>query len=213
MFYQYDALSGFTCPPSHIMTPTRARRKFPQLANSEIKYCSVFYEGTHDDSRTNVAVAQTAAVEGACIVNYCEAISLLRENSPEESGPAISGSSGSSAASSVGTGRVVGAQVRDHVSGKEFTIRAKSILLCGGPFTDELRQLEDPNCKSAINGASGIHIVLPAYFAPANIGLVDMSTSDGRFMFFLPWKGHVLVGTTDHHCKPTMRPVADESVS
>lgn len=61
------------------MTPTRARRKFPQLANGEIKYCSVFYEGTHDDSRTNVAVAQTAAIEGASIVNYCEATAFLRE--------------------------------------------------------------------------------------------------------------------------------------
>jgi hypothetical protein len=24
--------------------------------------------------------------------------------------------------------------------------------------------------------------------------MVDMSTSDGRFLFFLPWMGHVLVG-------------------
>lgn len=184
------------------MTPTRSRRKFPQLANSEIKYCSVFYEGTHDDSRTNLAVAQTAAVEGACIVNYCEATALLRET------PAPEGASGAG----TGTGKVVGATVKDHVSGKQFDVRAKSVLLCGGPFTDELRQLEDPQCKSAINGASGIHIVLPSYFAPSNIGLVDMNTSDGRFMFFLPWKGHVLVGTTDHLCKPTMRPIADESV-
>ena len=159
----------------------------------------MFYEGTHDDSRTNLAVAQTAAVEGACIVNYCEATALLRET------PAPEGASGA--------GKVVGATVKDHVSGKQFDVRAKSVLLCGGPFTDELRQLEDPQCKSAINGASGIHIVLPSYFAPSNIGLVDMNTSDGRFMFFLPWKGHVLVGTTDHLCKPTMRPIADESVS
>jgi glycerol-3-phosphate dehydrogenase len=44
---------------------------------------------------------------------------------------------------------------------------------------------------------SGVHIVLPGYFAPSGIGLVDMSTSDNRFLFFLPWEGHVLVGTTD----------------
>jgi glycerol-3-phosphate dehydrogenase len=46
------------------MTPSRARRKFPQLANSTIKYCPVFYEGQHDDARTNLAIAQTAAKEG-----------------------------------------------------------------------------------------------------------------------------------------------------
>lgn len=185
------------------MTPKRARRKFPQLSNSEIKYCSIFYEGTHDDSRTNLAIAQTAALEGACIANYCEATALLRDNASSTDGTAATGAS---------TGKVVGATVRDAVTGKEFNIRAKSVLLCGGPFTDELRKMEDPNCKSAINGASGIHIVLPAYFAPENIGLVDMNTSDGRFMFFLPWKSHVLVGTTDHACAPTMRPIPDEAV-
>ena len=209
LYFQYDALSGFSCPPSHIMTPSRARRKFPQLSNNEIKYCPIFYEGTHDDSRTNLAVAQTAAIEGACIANYCEAVSLLR-------GDAASAT------------RVTGAVVRDVLTGKEFTLRAKSVLLCGGPFTDELRAMEEKEEKNitnkssnsssgtfkrAVEGASGIHIVLPAYFAPSSIGLVDMNTSDGRFMFFLPWKGHVLVGTTDHKCQPTMRPVPDESVS
>jgi hypothetical protein len=36
------------------------------------------------------------------------------------------------------------------------------------------------------------------YISIYSLGMVDMSTSDGRFMFFLPWNGHVLVGTTDH---------------
>lgn len=31
--------------------------------------------------------------------------------------------------------------------------------------------------------------------------------------FFLPWKDHVVVGTTDHKCSPTMRPIPDEAVS
>jgi glycerol-3-phosphate dehydrogenase len=41
--------------------------------------------------------------------------------------------------------------------------------------------------------------------------MVDMSTSDGRFLFFLPWEGHVLVGTTDRKEKATMRPEPQES--
>lgn len=187
--HQYDALSGFNCPPSHIMSPSRARRKFPQLANSKIKYCSVFYEGMHDDARTNLAVAQTAAREGAVILNYCEAVGFLRGDGE----------------------RVVGATVLDHLSGTAMDIHAKSVLLCGGPFTDDLRRLETPDSPPAVTGAAGIHIVLPAYFAPAAIGLVDMSTSDGRFLFFLPWSDHVLVGTTDHKCEPTMRPVPAET--
>lgn len=181
-FKFYDALSGFSSPPSHIMTRKRARRKFPQLRVSEMIYCPIFYEGQHDDSRTNLAIAQTAAKRGACIVNYCNVTALLRGNS-------LSAQKNSS-------DRITGATIKDELSGEFFNVNAKSVLLCGGPFTDEIRHLEDPAAKKAINGASGIHIVLPSYYAPSSIGLVDMSTSDGRFLFFLPWQGHVVVGTT-----------------
>ena len=41
--------------------------------------------------------------------------------------------------------------------------------------------------------------------------MVDMSTSDGRFLFVLPWLGHVLVGTTDSKDPtPSMTPVPEE---
>ena len=42
--------------------------------------------------------------------------------------------------------------------------------------------------SSTISLTKGIHIVLPSYYAPEGIGLVDMSTSDGRFLFLLPWQ-------------------------
>jgi len=44
VFKFYDSLSGFTCPPSHIMGRKRALRKFPQL-DQDAKYFQVFYEG------------------------------------------------------------------------------------------------------------------------------------------------------------------------
>ena len=100
----------------------------------------------------------------------------------------------------------------------------------------DIRKLENEKCVEAVRGASGIHIVLPSYYAPKGFGLVDMNTSgqgashcigskpcyrncvrclcviDGRFLFFLPWQDHVLVGTTDKPCKPNMRPEPDEEV-
>ena len=84
----------------------------------------------------------------------------------------------------------------DRLSNERFQIKCRSVLISGGPFTDELRHLEDPDnpVKRAVLGASGIHIVLPSYYAPPGIGLVDMNTSDGRFLFVLPWENHVLIG-------------------
>ena len=37
---------------------------------SLLKYCAVFYEGQHNDARTNLAIAMTAAEKGADIANY-----------------------------------------------------------------------------------------------------------------------------------------------
>ena len=35
------------------------------------------------------------------------------------------------------------------------------------------------------------------YSSPQGMGLADLRTSRGAFLFFLPWKGHTVVGTTD----------------
>ena len=190
-FKFYDFLAGFKVPPSHIMSKSRAARKFKHLDLNNLKYCSVFYEGVHDDARTNLSIAQTASLYGAAVANYAEVISLLREDAADEK-------------------KVTGVVVQDTLTGERIDVRAKSVVFAGGPFTDELLQLEDQNNQKVVKGASGVHIVLPGYYAPAGMGLVDMNTSDGRFLFFLPWEGHVVVGTTDRKAEATMRPEPEE---
>lgn len=54
--------------------------------------------------------------------------------------------------------------------------------------------------------SAGVHIVLPNYFAPAHMGLLDPSTSDGRVIFFLPWQGGTIAGTTDSPTDITYSP-------
>jgi len=197
-FRFYDMLSGFDCPPSHIMTRSRVERKFPQLSINNLKYCSVFYEGQHDDARTNLALAETAAIEGAKMFNYMEVIRTIR--APD--------------------GRVSGLVTTDRSTGREYSVRSKVVLACGGPFANDIRSLEvapgvsepKPALPKLVNGAGGVHIVLPSYFAPRNIGMVDMSTSDGRFLFLLPWEGQVLVGTTDRKMDNIdMKPIPTET--
>jgi glycerol-3-phosphate dehydrogenase len=165
LFKFYDSLSGFSCPPSHIMGKKRAMRKFPQLSNNA-KYFQVFYEGQHNDARTNTYIALTAAQEGACVCNHTEMIELLTDED---------------------TGKAIGIKCRDNLTGQEFDVYSKAIIFCGGPFTDELRKMEDPNSKPAVAAAAGTHIVLPSYYCPGGIGMLDINTSDGRFLFFLPW--------------------------
>jgi glycerol-3-phosphate dehydrogenase len=42
------------------------------------------------------------------------------------------------------------------------------------------------------------------------MGLIDPSTSDGRVIFFLPWQGNTIAGTTDAPTDITQNPIAGE---
>lgn len=130
----------------------------------------MFYEGAHNDARTATYIALTAAEHGACVTNYTEMVDVLYE---EKDGK---------------RGKAVGVRVKDRMSGKEFNVYAKSIVFAGGPFTDSLRKIEDENCKPAVAAAAGTHIVLPGYYCSRGVGMLDINTSDGRFLFFLPCK-------------------------
>ncbi len=60
--------------------------------------------------------------------------------------------------------------------------------------------MDNPEARKIVQPSAGIHIVLPEYYSPRNMGLLDPSTSDGRVIFFLPWQGkHSL---TDHESWP-----------
>jgi len=42
-------------------------------------------------------------------------------------------------------------------------------------------------CENLVVPSSGVHIVLPDYYSPRDMGLLDPATSDGRVIYFLPW--------------------------
>lgn len=42
----------------------------------------------------------------------------------------------------------------------------------------------------------GTHVIFPSYYSPRQLGLIDPSSIDGRVIFFLPWEGRTLAGTT-----------------
>jgi glycerol-3-phosphate dehydrogenase len=107
----YDSLSKFTCPPSYVMSAKAAKEKFPQLSERNLKFVAVFYEAQHNDARTNIAIALSAAEHGAHIANYVEATSLLKDGK-----------------------RVNGARVVDKMSGKSFEIMADKVIFAGGPY-------------------------------------------------------------------------------
>ena len=142
----------------------------------------------------NVSLAMTAALYGATIANHVEVTALEKD----------------------ATGNLCGARVRDMVKemdGKperKFRIQAKGVINATGPFTDSIRKLDDNSVSEIVAPSSGVHVILPGYYSPAKMGLIDPKTSDGRVIFFLPWQGNTIAGTTDAPCRITQNPIAGE---
>ena len=142
----------------------------------------------------NVSLAMTAALYGSTVVNHMEVTGLVKDAS----------------------GKLCGARMKDVIPGKdgqeaeEFTIRAKGIINATGPFTDSIRKMDEPSTKEIVAPSSGVHVILPGYYSPSNMGLIDPSTSDGRVIFFLPWQGNTIAGTTDAPTEITPHPEPSE---
>ena len=65
-----------------------------------------------------------------------------------------------------------------------------------GPFVDRIRQLSQPEAASMVSPSSGVHVTLPDYYSPQNLGMIVPKTKDGRVVFMLPWKEATIAGTT-----------------
>ena len=186
----YDVLAGSQgLSQAYFLTKSRAIEAFPMLKKETISGAIVYYDGAHNDSRMNVAIALTAIQHGATVANHVEVVKLLKK--PRQTGKSNS---------NFGSEELCGAVVRDTISGDTWTVHAKGIINATGPFCDSIRKMDGGvELQEIVAPSAGVHIVLPSYFSPKNMGLIDPNTSDGRVIFFLPWQGSVLAGTTGIH--------------
>ncbi|PVU92134.1 hypothetical protein BB559_003824 [Furculomyces boomerangus] len=190
----YDILSGEQrISSSYYLLRKKTLDEFPMINSKDLVGSIVYYDGQFNDSRMNVALAMTAAAQGATVCNHIEVISLIKEPGPS------------------GSEVVKGAVVRDSETGHEFEIKAKGVINATGPFSDKILQMDKPAFKNIVSPSSGVHIVLPSYFSPRNLGLLDAETSDGRVVFFLPWEGRIVAGTTDAPCGVEKNAIPSES--
>ncbi|XP_048835705.1 glycerol-3-phosphate dehydrogenase, mitochondrial-like isoform X1 [Brienomyrus brachyistius] len=190
----YDLVAGAHClKSSYVLSKSRALELFPMLKRDKLVGAIVYYDGQHNDSRMNLAIALTAARHGAITANYTEVVHLLK-----------------GVDSQTGKQRVCGARCRDVITGQEFDVRAKCVINATGPFTDSLRKMDDQSTHNICQPSAGVHIVIPGYYCPESMGLLDPATSDGRVIFFLPWEKMTIAGTTDTPTEVTAHPVPVE---
>ncbi|THH20614.1 hypothetical protein EW146_g811 [Bondarzewia mesenterica] len=185
----YDILAGKeNMESSYLMSKGKALETFPMLKSDGLVGALVYYDGQHNDSRMNMALIMTAVKLGATVANKVEVTSLHKD----------------------ANGKLNRARVKDNLTGEEWDVKAKGIINATGPFSDTLLTLDNPAHKPIVQPSAGIHITLPNYYSPRTMGLLDPATSDGRVIFFLPWQGNTIAGTTDAPAAVETEPRAAE---
>ena len=184
----YDALAGkANLGASRYLSPAKTLQHLPMLRPNGLLGGLLYYDGQFDDARLNVSIALTASEYGAAIINHVAVTGLIKEH-----------------------GRMAGAMVRGAREEGKWEIRADSVINATGPFSDQIRKLDDPQAPPMLQVSSGAHIVLDGKFSSSETGLLIPKTDDGRVLFILPWLSYTLIGTTDNYAEPTHEPPVGE---
>ena len=187
----YNLLAGkYGFGNSEILTREQTLERLPTIRTEGLRGGVVYYDGQFDDSRLLVNLVQTAAEQGATLINYAQVTGVTR-------GP---------------DGLLDGVVATDLDGGGELRVRAKVVINAAGPFADGVRKLSDPGAPALIAPSQGIHLVFDRSFLPGTSAIMVPHTRDGRVMFAIPWHGHTLVGTTDTPIdNPTLEPAPREA--
>jgi glycerol-3-phosphate dehydrogenase len=171
----YEWMSGrWSLGPSRGMSVAEATRAIPTLNGQTLVGAVRYFDGAFDDSRLLVNLMQTSIEHGAACANYAPVRELIRDG-----------------------GNVCGVVAEDLETGSPLRLMARAVVNATGPFSDQIRRLDDPQTAPAIAPSQGIHLVFERQFLPGEAALIVPRTRDGRVIFAIPWHHHTIVGTTD----------------
>lgn len=171
----YDALSAFRNVANHRrLSRDELLRAEPALDPHDLLGGARYFDAATNDSRLTLANVVAAAESGAAVLNHAAATGL----------------------DLVG-GRARGLHARDAMTAETFVIRTRTVVSAAGPWTDDVRRLEEAGLEPSVRGSRGAHIALPRARL-GNRGAVTMlHPADGRVLFALPAGDQAIVGTTE----------------
>lgn len=186
----YNLLSGKNgFGRSRILSKKETIKLLPNVRQKDLEGGIIYFDGQFDDARLLINLAQTAAENGAALLNYARVFSLSRDEQ----------------------GKIDGAAVSDEITGQIFLVKGRAVINATGAFCDSIRQMADRDAEKIIAPSQGVHLVFDKKFLPADNALMIPKTSDERVLFAIPWSGHLVVGTTDTAVEqPLLEPVARE---
>ena len=185
----YDLLAGASnLHRSRPLSLKEVQADFPQLRADQLLGGAEYFDAQMDDARLCLNVIRTAALQGARIANYVEAVAFEKRD-----------------------GKITGVRTRDQVGGSDFIIHARQILNATGPWVDAVMRMADvaasfqladagqvgnlPPPEPLLQPTKGVHLIVPERQTKG--ALLLLHPADGRVFFVIPWMHKTLVGTTD----------------
>ncbi|ABX03010.1 MAG TPA: glycerol-3-phosphate dehydrogenase/oxidase [Herpetosiphon sp.] len=166
----YDALARRR--EQHYLSMANLRLQAPYLADANLAAGLRYSDAQTDDARLVLRILREATAAGASVLNYAAVEQLVRANE-----------------------QVVGVVVRDQLSQRQQTLTAKAIVNATGAWVDQLRQQIQAPAK--MRPLRGSHLVFSQAQLPLAQAINLEHPRDQRPVFFVPWEGVSIVGTTD----------------
>lgn len=170
----YDRLAGVKKNERRTMLSAQETSALEPLLNQDELVGGGYYvEYRTDDARLTIEVLKKAVEYGALCINYAEMTEFLYHKK-----------------------KLVGVQVKDHITGKTIEVHAAQIVNATGPWVDAVRQKDKVADNKQLRLTKGVHIVLDQKDFPLKQA-VYFDIMDGRMAFAIPRDGKTYVGTTD----------------
>ena len=194
----YDSLALFRSPRLHkaYRGVKAALELEPQLRPDGLRGVLEYYDCATDDARLVLENALDAIALGAECHTYTEVLRFER----------------------AANRRITGVAVRDRLTGTQWSVEARAVVLAAGAWTDEMvRRFELTDGTGArmtrplLRRTKGVHIVLPRERLPLARAITLISPVDGRVMFAIPWRERTVLGTTDTDYDGTADDVAADA--
>ncbi|GEN87190.1 FAD-dependent oxidoreductase [Oceanobacillus sp. FSL W8-0428] len=182
----YDFLAGVKkSERREMLKPAEVLDREPLVKKDELRGGGYYVEYKTDDARLTIEVLKKAVENGVKAVNYTKAVEFIYED-----------------------GKVVGVVAENQISKEKHKIYAKKIINAGGPWVDDVRELDGSKKGKTLHLTKGVHLVFDESVFPLKQA-VYFDTPDGRMVFAIPRDGKTYVGTTDTDYKgniahPTM---------
>ncbi len=175
----YDLLALFRAPGFHrSLSRKQVLAQLPFLKKEGLTGGLKYFDASMWDDALAVETLRAAQDGGVAVANYTEAIEPLWQGD-----------------------RVTGYRVRDAESGRDFEVHAQKVVICAGPWTDQVGAKLSPDWKRWLGPSKGVHLIFDHKKIPVPGAVVMSHPQDGRISFVIPrpdfGAGVTIVGTTD----------------